>query len=216
MWRWATGPEAGTLFWTGAANGVASGFTDWGSLQPNDGNQGQDYLTFMNSGPGFGWADGADTQHGYIRSGRVHPSGRLRRHRDRHASGAAASQRHRPRQQRATVISVQDAINGTVSLDAVNELITFVPTANYFGTASYTYTIQDTSGATSTATVSFNIQAVNNDDPVITSAAAVNVSENTTAVITVQAADPDGTAVTYSIVGGADDVKFAIDPTTVF
>jgi serralysin len=40
----------------------------------------------------------------------------------------------------------------------------------------------------------------------------VNVTENTTAVADVDAADPDvGQALTYSIVGGADAGKFAID-----
>ncbi|MBY0461322.1 MAG: cadherin-like domain-containing protein [Gemmataceae bacterium] len=55
--------------------------------------------------------------------------------------------------------------------------------------------------------------------PAITSGggatAAVGVAENTTAVTTVSAFDPDaGTTLTYSIAGGADAAKFAINPTT--
>ncbi|WP_176591034.1 cadherin domain-containing protein [Sphingobium sp. EM0848] len=59
-----------------------------------------------------------------------------------------------------------------------------------------------------------------NEAPVITSngggaSAAISVPENTTAVTTVQATDPDaGTTLVYSIVGGPDRAAFAIDPST--
>ncbi len=55
--------------------------------------------------------------------------------------------------------------------------------------------------------------------PLITSdgggaAATINVAENTATVTTVTATDPDGTALNYSIVGGADAAKFVIDHNT--
>jgi hypothetical protein len=50
--------------------------------------------------------------------------------------------------------------------------------------------------------------------PVITSAAAVNVAENTTAALTVTATDINADPLTYSIVGGADAARFLINPTT--
>jgi titin len=56
-----------------------------------------------------------------------------------------------------------------------------------------------------------------NHPPVITSngggdSAAVSIPENTTAVANVQATDPDaGTALTYSLAGGADAARFSID-----
>ncbi|MGE3817939.1 MAG: Ig-like domain-containing protein [Isosphaeraceae bacterium] len=60
-----------------------------------------------------------------------------------------------------------------------------------------------------------------NSAPVITSngggdQAYVNVNENTTAVTTVTAVDANlpGQTLTFSIVGGADAVRFAIDPST--
>ena len=53
-----------------------------------------------------------------------------------------------------------------------------------------------------------------NESPSFTSSAAPSVPENTTAVITVTAADPEGNAVTYSITGGADMALFTINPTT--
>jgi serralysin len=60
-----------------------------------------------------------------------------------------------------------------------------------------------------------------NQPPVITSngagdSASVNVPENSTAVTTVTATDPDvGTTLVYSIGGGADATQFAINPSAV-
>uniref|UniRef100_UPI002609C06D Ig-like domain-containing protein n=1 Tax=uncultured Shewanella sp. TaxID=173975 RepID=UPI002609C06D len=55
-----------------------------------------------------------------------------------------------------TIISVDNAENGTVSLDADGNVI-FTPTTGYTGPASYSYTIQDPEGLTDTATVYFDI-----------------------------------------------------------
>ena len=61
---------------------------------------------------------------------------------------------------------------------------------------------------------------VDNAPPTITSngggdTAAVSIAENTTAVTTVTATDPDvGQTLSYSIIGGADASKFTIDATT--
>ncbi|MES2531475.1 MAG: tandem-95 repeat protein, partial [Pseudomonadota bacterium] len=62
-----------------------------------------------------------------------------------------------------TIISVQDATNGTVSLVGGN--IVFTPNADYNGPASFTYTVSDGQGGVSTATVTVNVGAVN-DTPV--------------------------------------------------
>ncbi|MCA9200364.1 MAG: cadherin domain-containing protein, partial [Planctomycetales bacterium] len=71
---------------------------------------------------------------------------------------------------------------------------------------------------TSSGTVNITVNAVN-DDPVITSnggaaTAAVNVVENTTVVTTVSSTDVDGGTAVYSISGGADAAKFAINSST--
>ena len=79
-------------------------------------------------------------------------------------------------------------------------------------------TVGGTPDATST-TFTLNVTNVN-EVPTITSngaddTATVGVAENSTAVTTVTAADPDaGTALTYSLVGGSDQSSFHIDPTT--
>ncbi|RFB81096.1 DUF4082 domain-containing protein [Methylovirgula sp. 4M-Z18] len=53
-----------------------------------------------------------------------------------------------------SISSVSNPINGSVSYSSSNQTVTFVPTAGYNGTASFTYTIADTNGATASANVS--------------------------------------------------------------
>jgi len=64
-----------------------------------------------------------------------------------------------------SVVSVQDATHGSVSLTGT--AVIFTPHANYNGPASFTYTISDGHGGTSTATVHLNVTPVN-DLPVAT------------------------------------------------
>ena len=77
---------------------------------------------------------------------------------------------------------------GVVTLNASGNLV-FTPNANYNGSTSFTYTVADPSGLTSTATVTGTITPVN-DAPV-----AVNDSfttaEDTVATINVRANDSD-------------------------
>ncbi|WP_152912583.1 Hint domain-containing protein [Candidatus Rhodobacter oscarellae] len=62
------------------------------------------------------------------------------------------------------VTSISDPANGTLT-DNGDGTYTYEPDPNYNGPDSVTYTIQDPSGETSTATVTFNVAPVN-DDPV--------------------------------------------------
>ncbi len=71
----------------------------------------------------------------------------------------------------------------------------------------------DGNGLTTLQTVTVTVDPVNDLAPVFTSAAAANVAENTTAVLTISATDGDSPAqtVSFSISGnGADDAKFEI------
>ncbi|MEH6405950.1 MAG: T9SS type B sorting domain-containing protein [Leeuwenhoekiella sp.] len=36
VWKWVTGPEAGTVFWNGAANGSSPNFAFWNTNEPNN------------------------------------------------------------------------------------------------------------------------------------------------------------------------------------
>ena len=70
----------------------------------------------------------------------------------------------------------------------------------------------DGNGGSATQTITVIVTAINDNPPVITTASTKSVSENTTAVLTVAATDADlpPQAITFSIVGGADQAKFNI------
>ncbi|MEP1079506.1 tandem-95 repeat protein [Leptolyngbya sp. PL-A3] len=109
-----------------------------------------------------------------------------------------------------TITSVQGAVNGTVALSGGN--IVFTPTANYFGAASFTYTISDGQGGTDTATVNFTVNSVN-DNP---TAVSDSFSFNEDTVLTLNptqllANDTDPENNTLSITG----VQAAVNGTVI-
>lgn len=58
VWKWVTGPEAGTTFWNGLANGSTPNFAFWNNSEPN--NQGdEDYAHITAPGTGVlgSWND---------------------------------------------------------------------------------------------------------------------------------------------------------------
>ncbi|MEL6898789.1 MAG: Ig-like domain-containing protein, partial [Planctomycetota bacterium] len=67
--------------------------------------------------------------------------------------------------QSVTINAVTQGTNGTVTLNATN--ITYQPNQDFFGTDTFTYTVQDDLGLEDTATVTVNVAAVN-DPPVAT------------------------------------------------
>ena len=73
--------------------------------------------------------------------------------------------------------------------------------------------VSDGSGS---STLDLGVTVTNvNEAPVISTGSSVSVSENTTAVVTVNATDPDaGSVLTYSISGGADQALFTINAST--
>ena len=76
-------------------------------------------------------------------------------------------------------------------------------------------TVSDGAGGTDVQSISVTVTDVN-DDPIITSSSTASVAENQTAVLTVTTTDQDVPAdtITYSLTGGADQTKFAINSTT--
>ncbi|MFL6658873.1 MAG: retention module-containing protein, partial [Massilia sp.] len=100
-----------------------------------------------------------------------------------------------------TITSVQGAVNGSVAL--VNGSIVFTPAANYNGPASFTYTVSDGQGGTSTSTVNVTVGAVN--DVPVAATDTVNATEDTAltisaATLTANDTDADGDALTLSSV----------------
>ena len=118
---------------------------------------------------------------------------------------------------------VGGADSGQFSINATSGALVFVTAPNFEAPTdadannSYMVIVQASDGSL-TDSQSLTVTVTNvNESPTITSngggdSSIVGVSENTTAVTTVTALDPDaGTTLTYSISGGADAAKFAIN-----
>lgn len=58
-----------------------------------------------------------------------------------------------------TITGVSGGVNGTVSFSAQNNTVTFTPTNNYTGPASFNYTISDGRGGTASASVGVTVHA---------------------------------------------------------
>jgi VCBS repeat-containing protein len=87
-----------------------------------------------------------------------------------------------------TVTSVTDGANGTVSINE-DGTVTYTPDADFNGTDSFTYTIEDGQGDTHSATVTVTVAPVN--DTPIAEADSLSTSEDT--------------AVTYNVLGNDSD-----------
>ena len=64
VWKWVTGPEAGTIFWNGGLNGNSPNFAFWNTGEPNNfGNSGEDYVHVTAPGVGIAgsWNDLTNT-----------------------------------------------------------------------------------------------------------------------------------------------------------
>lgn len=55
VWKWMTGPEAGTIFWNGAVNGSTPNFAFWNNNEPNNMNN-EDYAHITAPGVGIAGA----------------------------------------------------------------------------------------------------------------------------------------------------------------
>ena len=105
-------------------------------------------------------------------------------------------------------LSVSSPKNGTAIIaESSPELITYVPTANYNGQDSFTYTITQ-GNLSDSATVSINISPVN-DAPSIELATTVNYAENKTDTINTGISDVDGDDITITV-SGADAELFTL------
>jgi VCBS repeat-containing protein len=121
----------------------------------------------------------------------------------------------------AVTYSLTSNPGGLFAIDATTGVVTTAAAIDREALgASVTIEVTATSADTSTSAQAFSIaiNGVNEFAPVITSnggasTASVSVTENSTAVTTVAATDADQPAATlvYSIVGGADAARFAID-----
>jgi CSLREA domain-containing protein len=122
--------------------------------------------------------------------------------------------------QTLTVTSVTSVVGGTVTLDAVTQTITFTPAADFFGTAQFTYTVQDdgtTAGTadplTGTATVTIPVGPVV-DLPSVTDTSTAEETQSASGLVISKNA-VDGAEVTgYLITGIAGGTLYLTDGTT--
>jgi len=103
------------------------------------------------------------------------------------------------------IASVGSAGHGQVTLDASGN-VRYTPTANYSGADSFSYTISDGRGGTSTATVTVNIAAV--QDAPVASSDSLGAKEDTALTLPASAltgndSDADGDALSITSVGNA-------------
>ncbi|MEP3836805.1 MAG: T9SS type B sorting domain-containing protein [Algibacter sp.] len=74
VWKWVTGPEAGTIFWNGGINGSTPNFANWNNNEPNNWNNNEDYAHVTAPGIGIAgsWNDLSNTGNA---SGNYQPKG---------------------------------------------------------------------------------------------------------------------------------------------
>ena len=95
------------------------------------------------------------------------------------------------------VTAVSSASNGTVSINQDESSVTYFPESDFFGTDSFTYTIRDPDGLSSSALVVITVDPVN-DPPVIASAPETVVTPGTLYEYLFSAADIDGDVLSIS------------------
>jgi len=191
--KWVTGPEAGSTI---------SGYTPWNSGEPNNWGGNEDYIA-LNRAAGAGyntplWNDAGATISSNDNKGYIVEWGGLTFNPSEDSAFSISTSLLLANDTDAnsdtlTVTSVQNALHGTVSLNGTT--ITFTPDANYNGPASFSYTISDGKGGTSTAVANFTIDAVS-DAPTGTTA-TITLSEDVTRVLTLADfgySDADGDA----------------------
>ena len=88
-----------------------------------------------------------------------------------------------------TVTAVGTASHGTLSITSLNKKVTYTPSSNYNGSDSFTYTVTDATGASSTANVSLSVTSVN--DAPSAKADSVTLNEDVVTTIDVLANDTD-------------------------
>jgi len=97
----------------------------------------------------------------------------------------------------ALTYSISSASNGTLSLN--NDIVTYVPNQDWNGEDTFTYTANDGSLDSNTATVTITINSVN-DAPVVEDGTSSGAEDTGNAGTSFSASDVDGDELTYSIV----------------
>ena len=190
-WKWAVGPEAGTAFWLGAANGGAVGgnYARWNAGEPNDSGN-EDVATIQSSTGGWNdipasfatgyvmeWSPPSAEQRGILENASKTFSADVLLGNDTDADGNTLS-----------IVSIQTTSSrgASVSYDANTRQVTYNAASSselaalVFGqttTDTFSYTISDGKGGTDTATVTVTVVG-KNDTPAIGTPGAGQVIED--------------------------------------
>jgi Ca2+-binding RTX toxin-like protein len=120
----------------------------------------------------------------------------------------------RGEQQRLMVVAVDQAVNGTVSLEGGH--IVFTPTSNFSGEASFRYTVSDGAGGLTQAVAKVNVAAVN-DAPTLLNRAFQGTEETplniTVAQLLAGVLDPEDGATGISLVEARNVVGGTLERT---
>ena len=118
-----------------------------------------------------------------------------------------------------SIVSVQNAVNGSVKLENGN--VVFTPAKDFNGTGSFTYTISDGHGGTSTATVTVGINPVN-DAPEAKNDQQTTGENNSLSGVVPAASDidsavnPNGYALVKDVGAGNGSLTFNANGSYVF
>ncbi len=117
----------------------------------------------------------------------------------------------------ASITAVSGAVNGVVNIIGTN--VVFTPDADYFGPASFTYTVSD-GVSTDSATVDLTIAAVNDAPTVTLTQTITDIDENSDTSARIKVADitvtDDALGTNTLGLSGADAGSFEIDGTELY
>ncbi|MEO7098156.1 MAG: Ig-like domain-containing protein, partial [Luteolibacter sp.] len=94
-------------------------------------------------------------------------------------------------------ITLPDGFPGTVTVSGASAI--FTPAVNFNGSATFTYTATDSSGAAATAEVSLEVTPVNDPPVVMANPAPLTVAEDGSLTFTPVGSDSDGDALIFEI-----------------
>ena len=90
---------------------------------------------------------------------------------------------------------VTQPVNGTLTGDTPN--LVYVPTANFSGSDSFTFTVSDGQAVSSAATIAITVRPVN--DAPTADAQSLSTDEDTSLSITLTGSDLEGSALTFGV-----------------
>ncbi|MEW8658243.1 MAG: retention module-containing protein, partial [Candidatus Thiodiazotropha endolucinida] len=111
-----------------------------------------------------------------------------------------------------TVTAVTQGTNGSVSIDPVSGNPVYTPNADFNGTDTFTYTIDDGNGGTDTATVTVTVGAVNDAPVAVDDSIGTDEDVPVTVNVLPNDSDPDGDTLTVIAITQGSNGSVTIDP----